>query len=99
VFVQTAKRESFARELLWALAAGCVGLVEYQAESSAHELIEHQERGIRTTDDEELSEAIVAAGTMPDCDVNEAFAEYDQDVVIERVIDCYRRVRDEFGIF
>lgn len=99
VFVQTARRESFARELLWGLAAGCVGVVEYQAQSSAHELIEHRERGIRTTDDEELSEAIVSAGKMPELDVNEEFADYDQDIVIERVIDCYRRVRDEFGMF
>jgi len=49
VFVQTAYREFFASELLWALACGCVGIVEYQARSSAHELIEHRERSFRVT--------------------------------------------------
>jgi len=98
VFVQTARREPFATELLWALAAGCVGVVEYQAESSAHELVEHRERGIRTTDDVELSEAIVEAGELPTADYNDAYEEYDQEVVVGRLVDCYREVQSEHGL-
>jgi glycosyltransferase involved in cell wall biosynthesis len=98
VFVQTAVRESFARKLLWALAAGCVGVVEYQAESSAHELIEHRDRGIRTTNDRELTDAIVSAGELDDRDVDEEFAEYDQDTVVEQYVQCFEDLREEFGL-
>ncbi len=97
VFVQTATRECFATELLWAMAAGCVGVVEYQADSSAHELIEHRERGIRTTNDVELSEAIVEAGERPELDVDESFADHDQDAVVGRFVECYRDARESFG--
>jgi len=36
VAVATATWETFATDLLWAVACGCVALVEYQADSSAH---------------------------------------------------------------
>ncbi|MEF8781304.1 MAG: glycosyltransferase, partial [Haloferacaceae archaeon] len=49
VFAQTARYEPFATDLLWALACGCVGLVEYQADSSAHELVEGRDRSTRVT--------------------------------------------------
>lgn len=98
VFVQTARRECFATELLWALACGCVGVVEYQAQSSAHELIEHNPRGIRTTDDVELSEAIVDAGTLPAQDFDDSFSHYDQDVVVGQFVDCYRDARESAGL-
>lgn len=98
VFVQTAEREPFARELLWALAAGCVGVVEYQAESSAHELVEHRDRGIRTTNDRELTDAIVSAGEMDRAEVNEGFADFDQDAVVERYIRLFREARESFGL-
>ncbi|PSP78161.1 glycosyl transferase family 1 [Halobacteriales archaeon QS_1_68_20] len=99
VFVQTATKECFATELLWAMAAGCVGVVEYQADSSAHELIEHRERGIRTTNDVELSEAIVEASQRPDLDVDESLADYDQDVVVGEFVECYREAQESFGLF
>ena len=99
VFVQTARRECFARELLWALASGCVGVVEYQAESSAHELIEHQDRGLRTTNDRELTDAIVEAADMEAMDLDEAFEEYDHQAVLKRMLEFYRRLREEHGLF
>jgi glycosyltransferase involved in cell wall biosynthesis len=99
VFVQTAHRECFATELLWALACGCVGVVEYQADSSAHELIEHQDRGLRTTNDRELTDAIVQAADMEEMDVNGEFADYDHQAVLGRVVDLYRRLREEYGVF
>jgi glycosyltransferase involved in cell wall biosynthesis len=95
VFVQTAHRDCFATELLWALACGCVGVVEYQADSSAHELIEHQERGLRTTNDRELTDAIVQAAEMDRLDVNHEFDDYDHQAVLERVLDLYDRLREE----
>ena len=92
VFVQTAEWCPFATELLWALACGCVGIVDYQADSAAHELVEHRERGFLTTSGEELTDAIVSAGSIPHANVNEEFAEYDHEAVLERYLTCYREV-------
>jgi glycosyltransferase involved in cell wall biosynthesis len=98
VFVQTARREPFATELLWALSCGCVGVVEYQAASSAHELIEHQDRGLRTTNDRELTDAIVGAADMEHMAFNAAFEDYDHQAVLGRVQDVYERLREEHGL-
>ena len=92
VFVQTAEWCPFASELLWALACGCVGIVDYQAESAAHELVEHRERGFLTTSGEELTDAIKSAGSIPHAEVNEEFAEYDDGAVLEQYLACYREV-------
>ena len=79
-FVQTARRRVFAEELLWALVAGCVGIVEYHAGSSAHELVEHylepggnRDRGFRTTSEQELAAAIREAASLET--MREHFAE------------------------
>ncbi|MFT4945855.1 MAG: glycosyltransferase involved in cell wall biosynthesis [Natronomonas sp.] len=93
-FVQTAYREEFATELLWALACGCVGIVEYQAESSAHELIENYERSYRVTDPQGLADAIVSAGEFEGQTRNVEWKSYDHDVVIERYLDAYRTVSE-----
>ena len=98
-FVQTAYRETFATELLWALACGCVGIVEYQAESSAHELIETYERSFRVTDDQELAAAIVEAGGYERRTVDESFDRYDHDAVLQQYVDCYEECRSESGLF
>jgi glycosyltransferase involved in cell wall biosynthesis len=90
VAVHTATREFFPTELLWALACGCVGIVEYQKESSAHELVERRERGFRATTPEEVADAVVSAGDMPRKDVDEAFREFDREAVLESWLDCYR---------
>jgi glycosyltransferase involved in cell wall biosynthesis len=97
-FVQTAYRESFATELCWALACGCVGIVEYQAESSAHELIETYERSFRVTDDQELADAIVDAGGYERKPIDESFERYDHDAVLDQYLDCYRELQDEQGL-
>jgi glycosyltransferase involved in cell wall biosynthesis len=89
-FVQTASREHFATELLWALACGCIGIVEYQAQSSAHELIENYDRSYRVTDPEELADAIVDAGEFEYQTVNDQWEAYDHDAVIEQYLDAYR---------
>lgn len=93
-FVQTAYREHFATELLWALACGCIGIVEYQAESSAHELIENYDRSYRVTDPQELADAIVDAGEFAYQTENDQWDAYDHDAVIEQYLDAYRTVSD-----
>jgi len=91
-FVQTAYREQFATELLWALACGCVGIVEYQAESSAHELIENYDRSYRVTDPQGLADAIVDTGEFDHQTKNDAWESHDHDIVIEQYLDAYRTV-------
>jgi glycosyltransferase involved in cell wall biosynthesis len=89
-FVQTARREQFAEELLWALAAGCVGVVEYQGDSSAHELVERRERGLRVTDSEALDEAIEASWTREFRDLDETFRSFDHSAVTGDYVELFR---------
>jgi len=90
VFAHTAAWEPFATELLWAMACGCVGVVEYQEDSAAHELVERRERGFRATTPEEIEDAVVDAGDLPEWTVDESFETFDREAVIERWLDCYR---------
>ncbi|WP_144901714.1 glycosyltransferase [Halobellus captivus] len=99
VFAQTATVEPFARELLWALACGCVGIVEYQARSSAHELVENFDRGVRVTSPQELADEVAAAAAHEPASVNEAFAGYDHEQILESFLRIYRSEIDEFGFF
>ena len=98
-FVQTAYREYFATELLWAMACGCVGIVEYQAESSAHELIEGAERSFRATDPQQIGDAIVDAGEFDRLTVDEDWAAFDQDTILERYLQTYRDLQEDYGLF
>jgi glycosyltransferase involved in cell wall biosynthesis len=97
-FVQTAYRENFAIELLWALACGCVGIVEYQAQSSAHELIETYQRSFRVTDEAELADAIAEAGDFERLDHDPDLEPYDHGQVLEQYLQCYRDLQDERGL-
>ena len=98
VFVQTASREYFATELLWALACGCVGVVEYQAESAAHELIEGYERSYRVTSSQEMADAITDAGEFERRDVEPEWAEYDHEAVAGRYLDVYEDAVAAYGL-
>jgi len=99
-FVHTAYSENFATELLWALACGCVGIVQYQAESSAHELIEQYPRSFRVTDDEGITEAIEDASRYERLDMDTDVAvTYDHSEILERYLDLYGDLRNEHGIF
>ena len=89
VFVQTARRCPFPRELLWALACGCAGVVDYQEHSAAHELVERFDRGFLTTGSEELSEAILEAAALDERTSNDAFDRYDDDRVLDQYFDVY----------
>ena len=97
-FVQTAYREYFATELLWALACGCIGIVEYQAESSAHELIENYERSFRVTNPQQLADAIVDCGEFERLSVEDSWAGYHHDAVAGRYADAYERLTAEYGL-
>ncbi|MFB6252299.1 MAG: glycosyltransferase [Halobellus sp.] len=99
VFAQTATVEPFPRGLLWALACGCVGIVEYQARSSAHELVENRERGARVTSPQELADEVVAAAGHRRETSNGAFAEYDHSTVIERYERIYQDEVERYGLF
>jgi glycosyltransferase involved in cell wall biosynthesis len=98
-FVQTAYREYFATELLWALACGCVGIVEYQAESSAHELIENYERSYRVTNPQQLADAIRDAGEFDRLTVDDAWETYDHGAVLDRYVETYASLVEAFGLF
>ena len=89
-FVQTARRRVFAEELLWALASGCVGVVEYHADSGAHELVERRDRGLRTTDETELVDALRSLSEYERRDRDADFDEYDRAAVAARLEECYR---------
>ncbi|MFB6232736.1 MAG: glycosyltransferase family 4 protein [Haloarculaceae archaeon] len=97
VFAQTAYREYFATELLWALACGCVGVVEYQAHSSAHELIDSYARSFRVTNPQQLADAIVDAGQFDRLTVDDTWESYDHDPVLQRYVDIYGELTTEFS--
>jgi glycosyltransferase involved in cell wall biosynthesis len=98
-FVQTAYREQFPTELLWALACGCVGIVEYQTRSAAHELIEGYERSFRVTDPQELADAIVAAGDYSRQSVDESWDRFDHEAVRESYVETYESLQSDSGWF
>jgi glycosyltransferase involved in cell wall biosynthesis len=98
VFAQTARREPFARHLLWGLACGCVGVVQYESDSAAHELVEGHERGYRATSEEELSHCLRSASDDERQAIDESFAEYDRRAVLNRLLDCYERADEQRGL-
>ncbi|NGM71602.1 glycosyltransferase family 4 protein [Natronolimnobius sp. AArcel1] len=98
VFAQTAEHCVFPTEMCWALASGCVGIVEYHVDSSAHELVEGWDRGFRTTSEAELADAIVEAGDLERLDYDDTFAEYDRSEILDRYLVQYRTLQDEQGL-
>jgi len=98
VFVQTAFREFFATDLLWALACGCIGLVEYQAASSAHELVEQRERAFRVSTPQEIADRLLASGDMERLSVDESLAEFDHGAVRGEYEALYERLVDDHGL-
>jgi hypothetical protein len=99
VFAQTARQCPFATELLWALACGCVGIVEYHAESSAHELVEGRDRGFRTTNPQEMADAILDAGELDRMTIDDSFHTFDEPTVVKRYVDCYETVERRYGLW
>ena len=98
-FAQTATYEPFATNLLWGLACGCVGIVEYQAGSSAHELVEGLDRGRLVTSPQELADEIVASGELETMTVNEGFAGFDHGAILDEYEAGYEAVVEDQGLF
>ncbi|MDZ7701972.1 MAG: glycosyltransferase [Halobacteriales archaeon] len=90
VYVHTAHEAPFAADFLRALACGCVGIAEYHAASAAHELIEHRDRGLRVTDEEELVDAIREATELERLTIDDSFAGFDVEPVLDRYLRAYR---------
>jgi glycosyltransferase involved in cell wall biosynthesis len=104
VCAQTAEREPFATNLLWALACGCVGIAEYQVDSAAHELVEEKSRlpgtrGSLVSDPQELADEIVAATDDNHRTTDEAYKKYDYSKMLDQYVTCYRGTVDDFGLF
>jgi len=97
VYVQTARRESFPTDLLRALACGCAGVVEYHVESSAHELVEQEERAFRTTSEQELTDALVAASEMERPEFSDNFDEYDEAAVLDTYLTAYDEAKERMS--
>lgn len=93
VFAQTAERCVFPTELSWALAAGCAGVVEYHADSAAHELVEGHRLGFRATSQAELLESLTAAVACDHRTIDDSFDAADRRPVRNRYLDVYRRLQ------
>lgn len=93
VYVHTATRAAFPTDLLRALAAGCVGIVSYHEASSAHELIERRPRGFAATSPADIAEAIETAGDCEYRTIDESFAEYDSETILDRYLSLYGAVQ------
>ncbi|MFB6105023.1 MAG: glycosyltransferase family 4 protein [Halobacteriaceae archaeon] len=92
-YVHTARRSSFPTDLVRALACGCIGIVSYHEQSSAHEFVEAKERGFLTTSPEEIADAIQTVGQLSHRTVDEEYASYGQDAVLDRYRDIYATLR------
>ncbi|WP_338741820.1 glycosyltransferase [Haloplanus salilacus] len=99
VFAQTATWEPFATGLLRGLACGCVGLVEYQSASAAHELVEGDPRGSLVTGPVELADEIVAAADLARWSIDEEYDDYDHEAVLSQYVDRYERAIEDYGFF
>jgi glycosyltransferase involved in cell wall biosynthesis len=94
VAVCTARRTPFPHDLARALACGCVGIVEYHADSAAHELIERQVRGFRVTDETELAAALASAADLERKTIDDSYRErFSRETVLERYLARYRELR------
>lgn len=91
-YVQTARRSSFPTNLVRALACGCVGVVSYHAESSAHEFVDIDDRGFLTTSPEEIAGALQDAAALEHRSVDSGFEQYSQDNVLDRYLELYEGV-------
>lgn len=88
-FVQTAPVCAYPTELLWALASGCVGVVQYRERSAAHELIERHGRGHLVSSPEEVADALAETITADEPEFDGRFAEYDRSTYTDRLLESY----------
>ncbi len=93
VYVHTAEYTPFTHDLLRALAAGCVSIVEYHENSSAHELVVHEDRGFTATSPEELTRRLAAAGDLESLSFDENFLDFSNEAFLESYLEIYRTIR------
>lgn len=98
VAVHTATYSPFPTDFLRALACGCVGIAEYQENSSAHELIVQRPRGFRTTSESELANAIQESGSIENLAIDDSYANYDIAEFLDQFIVLYRRLQSQYGL-
>ena len=72
-----------------------MGLVEYQADSSAHELVEGRTRGRLVTSPAELADELVAVNELDRRAVDPDFDSYDHAATLDRYVDLYRELAGE----
>jgi glycosyltransferase involved in cell wall biosynthesis len=89
VFVHTREEAPFATELLRALVCGCVGVVEYQEHSSAHELVELYDRGYTVTDASDLPETIQQARQLEKQSFDDGFLDYGHGSILQQLESVY----------
>lgn len=90
MYVQTANECPFAAELLWAMAAGCIGVVQYQPRSSAHELVAGHSHGLSVSNPDDLVEGMLEASELPASEYERDFASYDIAAIVEQLTARYR---------
>ncbi|MFW6153236.1 MAG: glycosyltransferase, partial [Halobacteriota archaeon] len=90
VFIQTTPVSPFPTELLIAMAAGCVGVVQYQEYSSAHELVERSRTGELISTPEELADAVESASHREPRDLDERYRSYDGGAIASQLVTAYR---------
>lgn len=96
-YVHTADRCAFASELLWAMAAGCIGVVTMQPHSSAHELVTRRPRDIRVSTPSDLVDGLAAATDRSHKTVDPSLGSYDVGAVVGRLVDTYQRAVSRSG--
>lgn len=97
VFVQTADACPFATELLWALACGCTGVVQYQARSGAHELVANHGHGIRVSTPDEIVDGIIEAKRVEPSTLEPEFAAFDVEAIVADLTNIYQRTLSRSG--
>ncbi len=97
MFVHTADDCAFATELLWAMAAGCTGIVQMTPNSSAHELVVTHSNGIRVSNPEELVDALLEADSHAPMTIDQTLAQYDVSTIIEQLHGLYQRALNQDG--
>lgn len=96
-FVHTPDECSFATELLWAMGAGCIGLVHMRSRSAAHELVTDTRHGIRVYSPGELVDGLVAAEDLESTTIRPDFGRYDIGSVVDDLTRIYRRAVNRSG--
>lgn len=90
VFIQTAAVCPFPTELMLAMAAGCVGVVQYQEYSSAHELVERTRHGELISTPEQIASAIKRAAQREANTFDASYQNFEPEMVAKQLVESYQ---------